>query len=126
MRNGHPTPKDESSRVRSRSITDTSPAELLVKAPTKVSRVLAYLLVPCNSLNLNGKRHRRSDSDQQQPANRGLTFMIDFKCRWKAAQATAGLKKALTDLDSGPFAVAMNLVLLVLATLILIEVALRG
>ncbi|GAB3471364.1 hypothetical protein [Azotobacter salinestris] len=28
-----------------------SPAELLDKAPSKIARVLAYMLVPCNSLN---------------------------------------------------------------------------
>lgn len=28
-----------------------SPAELVQTAPTKIARVLAYLLVPCNSLN---------------------------------------------------------------------------
>lgn len=31
--------------------TSASPAELLDKAPTKIARVLAYLLPPCNSLN---------------------------------------------------------------------------
>ncbi|SEJ57603.1 hypothetical protein SAMN04244572_04534 [Azotobacter beijerinckii] len=28
-----------------------SPAELLVDMPTKIARILAYVLVPCNSLN---------------------------------------------------------------------------
>ena len=45
-------PEEQSRLLQDQSITTSaSPADLLDKAPTKIARVLAYLLVPCNSLN---------------------------------------------------------------------------
>lgn len=42
----------QSSPSQGHSITaNASPTELLGKAPTKIARILAYLLAPCNSLN---------------------------------------------------------------------------
>ncbi|TBW32195.1 hypothetical protein E0E54_19850 [Azotobacter chroococcum] len=42
----------QSSPSQGQSITaSASPAELLVDMPTKIARILAYVLVPCNSLN---------------------------------------------------------------------------
>lgn len=44
-------PEEQSRLLQGQSITSASPAELLATAPTKIARVLAYLLAPCNSLN---------------------------------------------------------------------------
>ncbi|WP_349571744.1 hypothetical protein [Azotobacter salinestris] len=44
-------PEEQSRLLQGQSITaSASPAELLATAPTKIARVLAYLLAPCNSL----------------------------------------------------------------------------
>lgn len=45
-------PEEQSRLLQGQSITaSASPDVLFAKAPTKIARVLAYLLAPCNSLN---------------------------------------------------------------------------
>jgi len=45
-------PEEQSRLLQGQHITaSSSPAELLVDMPTKIARILAYVLVPCNSLN---------------------------------------------------------------------------
>lgn len=44
-------PEEQSRPLQGQSITIDSPADLLEQAPSKIARVLAYTLIPGNSLN---------------------------------------------------------------------------